>query len=294
MKYYLVLLLIHLAVASSESNWDLMWQSRNSSARERTLETAETEAPNKPTQRDIYARGGDDRGRLITAQAVSKILIFALPAFVLQDTLYKHGYHKNPELTHAKDIVATIVADPSIATVLDVGCSHGWAVGYLWGHNKRASGIDISPTAVELARKHRIPTGTEVCVGECFTAASATAIPYAAKSFDAIMSTDVLEHIPLEDVDTMVAEFGRVAAKKAFLKIANKVEVNKKPVIKLQRLSDRFKQVSELHATVRSNYWWVKKLEKAFKMCELRVRTGTMYKSRSSRRYKYSMVYCEN
>ena len=42
-----------------------------------------------------------------------------------------------------------------LRSVLDVGCSHGKGVSLLWKHGINASGCDISPTAIELARSTR-------------------------------------------------------------------------------------------------------------------------------------------
>lgn len=85
--------------------------------------------------------------------------------------------------------------------ILDAGCGTG---GFL----KRASavmpqrhfrGIDLSPMACELARERCAAT-----IGQ----ASITALPFAADSFAAVVSLDVLVQIP--DPETALAEFYRV------------------------------------------------------------------------------------
>ena len=50
------------------------------------------------------------------------------------------------------------------------------------------------------------------CVPPCFQRAPATALPFADGSFDAVMSTDVLEHLAESEVDAAVGELTRVRA----------------------------------------------------------------------------------
>ena len=52
-----------------------------------------------------------------------------------------------------------------------------------------------------------------MCVGPCFQQAPASQLPFADQSFDAIMSTDVLEHVLEKDVPALIQEFARVTRK---------------------------------------------------------------------------------
>jgi 2-polyprenyl-3-methyl-5-hydroxy-6-metoxy-1,4-benzoquinol methylase len=93
--------------------------------------------------------------------------------------------------------------------VLDVGCSHGRGVQVLWEHGVKAAGVDLSSTAVEMARSARMGRpGVQCAVAEesCFQSAPATQLPFPDAAFDAIMSTDVLEHLLLHEVRPMAAE----------------------------------------------------------------------------------------
>jgi SAM-dependent methyltransferase len=70
--------------------------------------------------------------------------------------------------------------------VLDVGCGTGYTLSRLPA-GVRATGIDLSPTSVALARE-RAP-GASIVQG------SATALPFGDGTFDACIALDVLEHI---------------------------------------------------------------------------------------------------
>lgn len=72
------------------------------------------------------------------------------------------------------------------ARVLDVGCGTGYTLSRL-PDGVHATGIDISPTSVALARE-RAP-GASIVQG------SATALPFDDASFDACVALDVLEHL---------------------------------------------------------------------------------------------------
>jgi len=95
--------------------------------------------------------------------------------------------------------------------VLDVGAGCGSFVRE--GRIKRLKvwGIDFSEWAVENALE-----GAErwLSVGD------ARDIPYPNDSFDFIMCTDLMEHIYLEDVDTVIDELYRVSSKWVFLQIS--------------------------------------------------------------------------
>ena len=166
----------------------------------------------------------------------------------LYELLYsRHGYHSDITMSHAGHVVRLIVGPlrRHVDTVLDVGCSHGLAVARLWKHGIKASGTDLSPTAVAMARRRlRRPSN---CAGPCFTVGSATALPHASKSVDAIMTTDVLEHLSPSDVPVAFRELRRVARRLVLAKIALEVEHDQAPVAALRRdgLS-----VTALHTTV--------------------------------------------
>lgn len=88
------------------------------------------------------------------------------------------------------------------ATVLDAGCGTGGLIRRLAPRrpNWRWTGADIEPIACALA-KERATTG-KICE------ASVTALPFAAESFDAVVSADVLYHV--DDDAAALRQFFRV------------------------------------------------------------------------------------
>ena len=108
-----------------------------------------------------------------------------------------------------------------VRSVLDVGCSHGYAVSWLWRHGIKASGLDVSSIAIAKAKAARGEEPSQ-CVPPCFAQGSATLLPWGDGAFDAIMSTDVLEHLEADEVTPALKELTRVAGKMLVLKIASR------------------------------------------------------------------------
>jgi ubiquinone/menaquinone biosynthesis C-methylase UbiE len=177
----------------------------------------------------------------------------------LYDRLYEHGYHANLGLSHAQQFVKMIGLDPTIDSVLDVGCSHGMGVAKLWGMNVTASGVDVSHRAVALARKARVRSHATKCgAAFCFRQAPASNLSFVGNNaFDAILSTDVLEHLQPSDAEAALDELTRVASKKLYLKVA--------PVKETGRPSSAMFAPSEeplqLHSSVHPRKWWIDRLQ---------------------------------
>jgi SAM-dependent methyltransferase len=90
--------------------------------------------------------------------------------------------------------------------LLDAGCGTGgflhWALAQ-WPI-ARASGVDISDAAIELAR-NQVPT-VELGI------APLHALPFEAASFDIVVANDVLQHVEESQVAASIAELRRVLA----------------------------------------------------------------------------------
>lgn len=144
------------------------------------------------------------------------------------DALYSKGYQVQ-SLNYSQShlllpVVHTLMneskGDWELKTALDVGCSHGYAVTKLWELGLQASGIDLSNVAIDIARQTR-PDEMELrCVApfpgrnrSCFQQGSVADLPWANRSFDLTMSSDVLEHVPPALTDFAVAEMSRVTRK---------------------------------------------------------------------------------
>lgn len=85
-------------------------------------------------------------------------------------------------------------------TVLEVGCSWGYVLGVVGGH----AGVDINPGLVTMAQL--------LAPSRKFTVADARTLPYSDKTYDTIILSEVLEHLPFPNgVVYAVNEARRVA-----------------------------------------------------------------------------------
>lgn len=84
--------------------------------------------------------------------------------------------------------------------ILDIGCRDGTLTS-LYSAGNRVHGIDVDPTAAEMAR---ITHGIEAQV----TNLNVSPIPFVEESFDAVVASEVLEH--LQFPDAVVSEVRRV------------------------------------------------------------------------------------
>lgn len=113
--------------------------------------------------------------------------------------------------------------------VLDVGCGKGYLVRRLRLNKIDAVGTDTSEFAGTL-------------IPGFFTQADSKHLPFKKKEFDLVISTDVFEHIPEEDVVEVYKEMKRVG-KKVFALICTK------------------RGTQATHITVHPIEWWRKKLK---------------------------------
>lgn len=199
---------------------------------------------------------------------------------LLYETLYRAGYHNHTGLSRGAPLMSELnkmsrrLGEP-VRTALDVGCSHGLVVKDLWLRGIEANGVDISPTAVQLARSTREfprrnrtgmidqPRGRRPSprCGEqapCFQTASATMLPFASNSFDVVLSSDVLEHMQPSEVSQAVGEMTRVAKRLMLLKISNRAETGGKDVrevLKQPRMPDN------LHSSIHGPDFWLARFE---------------------------------
>lgn len=134
----------------------------------------------------------------------------------LYDRLYRWGYHKDTGYSHSRPLCDRLLDRCAFDSVLDIGCSHGWAVEYLASKGKHAVGIDVSTTAVKAGQR----LGRNIRLG------SATAIPLPDASVDAVISTDCFEHLRPQDVDKAIDETLRVARRFIALKVNPRADRN--------------------------------------------------------------------
>jgi SAM-dependent methyltransferase len=88
--------------------------------------------------------------------------------------------------------------------VLDVGCGNGYVLSKYASEGADVTGIDLTPTAVNICRKRFALLGLR---GE-FKVADAQQLPFERDTFDCVCSMGVLHHVP--DTEKAVAEIWRV------------------------------------------------------------------------------------
>ncbi|MBM3572557.1 MAG: class I SAM-dependent methyltransferase [Alphaproteobacteria bacterium] len=92
---------------------------------------------------------------------------------------------------------------------LEVGCGAGPNLIWLAERGIRASGVDISTTALDLARRHFKERHLESQL-ENLSHGSATALPHADASFDGVIESCVFQHLARADRIQAFAEVVRV------------------------------------------------------------------------------------
>jgi hypothetical protein len=124
--------------------------------------------------------------------------------------------------------ISGIIAKTKSKTILDYGSGKG--MQYADGKVRKAWNVD-SITCYDPAYKplNILPTG----------------------KFDGVVSTDVLEHCPIEDVDWILEEIIRYAAKFVFMNVSCKEAKKLLP------------DGTNAHCTVQSPEWWAKRIKVA-------------------------------
>ncbi len=95
---------------------------------------------------------------------------------------------------------------------LDVACGEGYGSALLAGAASEVTGVDLAAEAVAHAR-----AAYAAVAGLRFEEGSATAIPLADASVDAVVSFETIEHLPAADQPRMLAEIARVLAPQGVL-----------------------------------------------------------------------------
>ena len=160
----------------------------------------------------------------------------------------------------------------------------------LWNHSIVASGVDVSEVAVDRARRVR-SAAADQCTGLCFQQASATELPFATGAFDAVLATDVLEHIMPDDVPSAVAELSRVASRLLVLSVSCTVEADRTHMRLLKR-QGYTTPGARLHASILEPASWVSAFAKQGFALRLMERGEMFIMERRGRRGGHAGGHC--
>jgi SAM-dependent methyltransferase len=157
---------------------------------------------------------------------------------VYEDLYANHGYHEDPNYSHSKPLARWCVNRLDFNSVLDVGCSAGWAINFFAQQGKDAKGIDVSASAIQHCREQGYKAYQK----------SVTEI---ADNYDLIFSTDTMEHLHPDEVDAAIEAQHTCARKYIAVKICPRKD----------RASYKDKVGHPLHQTIRPIPWWINKYE---------------------------------
>lgn len=163
----------------------------------------------------------------------------------LYDELYNEGYHNNPKASHTKTIYELIHKYVNKhSKILDIGCSNGTGMLDLEKNGYDMYGIDIADKAIDICNARKLKN----CKVN-----SVTSIDFQDKYFDAIISTDVLEHLDPSEIKPAISECKRILKQNGIgiFVIATIPERSK-----VWQYIARQHDLKNLHTSIfNSNYW---------------------------------------
>jgi len=135
-----------------------------------------------------------------------------------QSELWKDNIN-NRELIRFQEIIR--VVPRNISSLLDIGCGNGQLLKFLLQQLEIPNlfGIDISLTALKIA-KNMAPNAI-------FLYASADKLPFEDKSFDIIIASEVLEHLPYKVYEQTLKEISRVSKKYILITVPNNEDLKR-------------------------------------------------------------------
>lgn len=131
-------------------------------------------------------------------------------------------------------------------SVLDVGCAYGFVVKRFQELGVPATGLEYSPYAVSRAVTQEIIEGDVRDLTR-----------FKAGSFDLVIGTELLEHVPEDDLFKAVKEMRRVAKRFVFLLICTAGS---------EHIESRDGRGDPSHITMKTRQWW----EAFFKRLEIK------------------------
>lgn len=94
--------------------------------------------------------------------------------------------------------------------ILDIGCGRGEIVFQAAQRGATATGIDFSPSAIEMARETSTRLPEDLRARTTLLCGSGSALPFAPGSFDTAFMLDVVEHLSQDELADVLVEVRRV------------------------------------------------------------------------------------
>lgn len=164
----------------------------------------------------------------------------------LYEELYSVGYHKSYRTCHTKKLLPIIQKKiPLGQKILDIGCSHGTFVLTLQTLGYDAYGVDVAEKAIDVCNNRNIKN--------CYTQSCAN-LKFDDNFFDAVVSSDTLEHICLSEITQTLEGMQKIVKKNGLiiLSIATKKESK---VTKYLEVAKKY-NISSLHTTTKPYSFW--------------------------------------
>jgi SAM-dependent methyltransferase len=127
------------------------------------------------------------------------------------DRWHAHVHTSDPEHRDERspwyDLVLEHIGPVEGKRVLEIACGRGGFVKFLVSQGAKVIGADFSQVALQIAAA-KLTNGNSVARGVPLTCADAQLLPFAANSFDIVISCETIEHLP--DPGSALKEMGRV------------------------------------------------------------------------------------
>lgn len=130
------------------------------------------------------------------------------------DKAWKH--HQPVDLS-SLDVACIKEQLPERGTILDAGCGDGILLNEITGDRKSLVGVDLSRTAIFLARNR---LGSNAVFVQSFL----EHLPFADNSFDVVLSAHTLEHV--KELGSVIDELKRVARKRLIVLVPSQEPVH--------------------------------------------------------------------
>lgn len=154
---------------------------------------------------------------------------------VKYDMVFKDEAYRSLAASQGIRYVAKVCTDLKFKSVLDVGCGPGFSVMEFLVRGHKTQGVE--PCEYLHKNELRVPSALGVV-----KKAQIISIPFALESFDLVFCTDVLEHLPEDEVHKAISELIRVSKKYVYVTICSHEAVC-------------FPEL-KLHQTVKPKDWW--------------------------------------